>query len=124
MRVYPSCMRDEKDRQFFRELGERLKRFRAEAGLTQVEVAERLNISQQVYGSYEVGRLRLPASLLPELAPLFGVSIEQIVGLKEPKNKRGPTPRLLQQIEQLHSLPRAKQKFVSEFLDTILSQAS
>jgi len=124
MRVYPSSMRDEKDRQFFRELGERLKQFRAEAGLTQVEVAERLNISQQVYGSYEVGRLRLPASLLPELAPLFGVSIEQIVGLKEPKNKRGPTPRLLQQIEQLHSLPRAKQKFVSEFLDTILSQAS
>jgi len=124
MSVYPPSMRDEKDRQFFRELGGRLKAFRNESGLTQIEIAERLKISQQVYASYEVGRLRLPASLLPELAPLLGVSIEQIVGLKEPGNKRGPTPKLLQQIEQLHSLPRAKQKFVSEFLDTILSQAS
>lgn len=37
--------------------------------------------------------------------------------------KRGPTPKLQRQLERLSRLPKAKQKFVSEMLDTVLQQA-
>ncbi|WP_234422185.1 hypothetical protein [Sedimenticola thiotaurini] len=38
------------------------------------------------------------------------------------KGKRGPTPTLQRQIEQISQLPRAKQKFVMEMLDTVIQQ--
>jgi len=40
------------------------------------------------------------------------------------KTKRGPASKLQQQIEQGRHLPRAKQKFVIEMLDTVIQQAA
>ncbi|MGH8050191.1 MAG: hypothetical protein ACREPB_05975 [Arenimonas sp.] len=37
--------------------------------------------------------------------------------------KRGPAPKLQQQLEQLSRLPRARQKLISEVLDSMLAQA-
>ena len=39
------------------------------------------------------------------------------------KKKRGPASKLEQQVAQIRQLPRTKQKFVSEMLDTVLQQA-
>ena len=36
--------------------------------------------------------------------------------------KRGPTPKLQQQIERIMELPRAQQRFVMQMLDTVLAQ--
>lgn len=44
------------------------------------------------------------------------------IGLKSSSNKRGPTPKLQRQIQQVSHLPRAKQKFVSEMLDAVIQQ--
>lgn len=43
---------------------------------------------------------------------------------KAAKSKRGPASTLEKQIEQISQLPRAKQKFVMEMLDTVIQQAS
>ncbi|HKQ84102.1 MAG TPA: hypothetical protein VJS42_18035 [Steroidobacteraceae bacterium] len=51
---------------------------------------------------YEVGQLRMPVSLLPKLAQLFGVAGDELLGLNSGAGKRGPTPKLQQQIERLH----------------------
>ena len=37
--------------------------------------------------------------------------------------KREPTPKLQQQMERINQLPKAKQKFVIEMLEGVLSQA-
>jgi hypothetical protein len=37
--------------------------------------------------------------------------------------KRGPASKLQQQLEQIRQLPRAKQKFVIEMLETVIHQA-
>lgn len=124
MSAYIPFMRDERDRAFFSELGLRLKELRKDQNITQIVMSERLNISQQVYASYEVGRLRLPASLLPEIARILGVGVEELLGVTSPKQKRGPAPKLQKQIEAVAELPKSKQKFVSDFLETVLSQAS
>jgi len=44
--------------------------------------------------------------------------------LNEAPNRRPPAPRLQQQIERIGQLPKAKQRFVMEILDTVLAQAS
>lgn len=38
--------------------------------------------------------------------------------------KRGPAPRLQQQLEQIGQRPKAKQRFVMEMLDAVIQQAS
>ncbi len=111
------------DKQFFKELGSRIAQLRKEAGLSQQAVADELGIAQQTLAHYEVGRLRIPASLLPRLAQLFGVRGDDLLGLNTAgAGKRGPTPKLQQQIERLHRLPKAKQKLVMQMLEGVLMQ--
>jgi hypothetical protein len=45
-----------------------------------------------------------------------------LLGTSNGKSKRGPTPKLQRQIEQLQRLPKTKQRFVMEMLDTVLQQ--
>ncbi len=111
------------DRQFFKELGARVAQLRKQAGLSQQSVADELGIAQQTLAHYEVGRLRMPVSLLPKLAQLFGVPGDELIGLTGTSaGKRGPTPKLQQQIERLHRLPKAKQKLVMQMLEGVLMQ--
>lgn len=111
------------DRTFFIQLGTRINRLRKEQGITQVQLAEQLGVSQQTITAYESGNRRVPISHLPRLANLLGTSIESLIGQPAAATKRGPTPKLLQQLERLHALPKAKQRMVSEVLDSLLAQA-
>jgi len=113
------------EKQFFRQLGARIAELRKTHGLTQVQLAEALELTQQMVASYEVGRRRVPVSLLPAIAHALAVSVEALIGQKEvAPARRGPAPKLQQQMERIQRLPRAKQRFVMEMIDTVLQQAS
>jgi len=88
--------------------------------------AEALGVSQQTITSYEVARRRIPVSALPVLARLLAISVDELLGepARKTNGKRGPTPKLQQQMERVSLLPRAKQKFVSDMIDTVIQQAS
>ncbi|MGH8200464.1 MAG: helix-turn-helix transcriptional regulator [Steroidobacteraceae bacterium] len=111
------------ERAFFTRLGARVAELRKARDITQVEMAQALGVSQQTINSYEVGRRRIPVSALPALARSLGVSLEELLGedLGGVK-KRGPTPKLQQQIERIMELPRSQQRFVMQMLDTVLAQ--
>ena len=112
------------EQQFFKALGTRIAQLRREQGLSQQALADQLGIAQQTFAHYEVGRARMPVSLLPELAKLFGVGVDDLLGLRNGTGKRGPAPKFQQQIERLGQLPKAKQKVVMEMLEGVLAQAS
>lgn len=115
----------QEEKKFFRELGARLAQLRKDQDMTQQSLAEALGTTQQQIASYEVARLRIPASMLPRLARVLGVSLEALVGQAErPSAKRGPTPKLQQQLERLSALPKPKQRAVMEVLEAMLAQAS
>lgn len=114
----------EDDKTFFHELGQLITKLRKDKGLTQGQLADHLGISQQHMASFEKGIRKVPASMLPVMAQLFGTSVDELVGLKNPATKRGPTPKLQRQIEQVALLPKAKQKFVSEMLETVIQQTA
>ena len=120
---YRSKMTDD-DKLFFQELGLLIAQSRKNLNMTQGQLAEQLGISQQHMASFEKGIRKVPASMLPALAQLFGITVDELVGLQNPATKRGPMPKLQRQIEQVGRLPKAKQKFVSEMLDTVIQQQS
>ncbi|WP_073687224.1 helix-turn-helix domain-containing protein [Streptococcus salivarius] len=58
---------------------ERLKELRKKANLTQVEVAEKLGISQPAYASWERGVKKPTQENLVKIAKLFNASIDTLV---------------------------------------------
>lgn len=113
------------ERAFFTRLGARVAELRKAQSITQVEMAQTLGVSQQTINSYEVGRRRIPVSALPTLARALGVSLEELLGDDSgAAKKRGPAPKLQQQIERIQQLPRTQQRFVMQMIDTVLAQQS
>lgn len=116
------------ERAFFIGLGQRIASARRDADLTQQQLAERLGIPQPQLASYEVGRRRMPVSMLPRLARALKAPIDSLVddetssSAASSRTRRGPPSRLEQQLERISQLPKARQKFVVEMLDTVLAQ--
>lgn len=110
---------------FITELGRRITALRKDAGMTQTQVAQALNVSQQAVQAWEAGQRRIQISILPAVARLLAVSLEDLLG-EEPEKiarKRGPAPKWQQLIEEIDSLPKAKQKMISEMLSALIIQA-
>ena len=113
------------DREFFVTLGSRIAQQRKDSHLTQVQLAETLGVSQPTMNAYELGQRRVPVSALPVLAKALGVGLEELLGESgEATKKRGPAPKLQQQVERLARLPKAQQRMVMQMLDGVLAQAS
>ena len=67
------------------EFSERLKELRKKANFTQVEVAEKLGISQPAYASWERGAKKPTQENLVKIAQVLNVSIDYLVGNSEEK---------------------------------------
>ncbi len=116
---------------YFQALGQRIAKARTAADLTQVQLADALDISQPQLAFYEVGKRRVPVSLLPGLARVLDTPVELLIGedgeadapaVAPRRTKRGPPSKLERQLDAVAQLPRARQKFVSDMLDTVLAQ--
>ena len=57
-----------------KEIGRKISEFRKVSNMTQMELADRLNISFQAVSNWERGN--------SELAELFGISIDELLGKK------------------------------------------
>ena len=59
------------------------------------------------------------------VARTLSVSLEEVFGQARQAagshGKRGPAPKWQQQIEAVAKLPKSRQRFVSEMLDTVLA---
>lgn len=62
------------------EFSERLKKLRKDSGFTQVDVAEKLGISQPAYASWERGIKKPTQENLVKIAQILNVSIDYLVG--------------------------------------------
>ncbi len=111
-----------KDQQTIKKIGENISICRKNSGLTQQELAGKIGINQPVLASYETGRRSIPVSLLSPISEILEVTVEDILGTEAPKIKKaGPASKLEKQIEKVKKLPRSNQKFVSTFLEQVIS---
>ena len=69
---------------------ERIRNLRQDADLTQEDVAEYLNVSQNTYSQYETGTLRFSLEVVIKLALYYDTSMDYLVGLTD---ERKPYPR-------------------------------
>ena len=79
------------------EFSERLKKLRKDTGLTQVDVASKLGISQQAYASWESEKKKPTQENLVKLSKILNVSVDYLLGNTENKQ----TSDVLENIELL-----------------------
>jgi transcriptional regulator with XRE-family HTH domain len=81
------------DRPLRQILGERIHLTRRRAGLSQVELAARADISPTTLNRVELGRQKLYAETLVTLAQILGVSVDYLVGMTDDDRPRAQQDR-------------------------------
>jgi len=67
----------------------RIRDLREDNDLTQKNLAQTLNCSQQVYSNYELGQRDVPTDILIKLSNFYNVSTDYILGITDnPKINR------------------------------------
>ena len=66
-------------------LGNNLKTMRKKTGLSQEELAKKLDLSRSTYNSYEQDICEPPLDVLCKLADVFNVSIDELIGHTQKK---------------------------------------
>ena len=67
------------------DFGERLKNLRKTAGITQQELADRLNVHPQTVSKWERGLSEPDISQLGDLASALGITLEELLGREDPE---------------------------------------
>lgn len=67
----------------FKEIGKRIQHAREEKGLTQVELAQSLGITQAGLSNYELGKRRLYLHQVEQIAKILGKDIEYFTGAED-----------------------------------------
>ena len=100
------------------EIGQKIKQLRFKAGLTQEQLAERLNLSAQSVSKWENALSMPDISLLPEIAEVFGVSIDELFDLTREQKLRRLESRLEFEEELAPDVFRDYEEFLSAELQT------
>ena len=73
---------------------------------------------------YEGGVSRIAVETLAQAATALGTSVEELIGApvgKRSAGKRGPQPKIAQQLEQIRALPVTKQRMISQMIDSVIA---
>jgi transcriptional regulator with XRE-family HTH domain len=103
----------------------RLVELRQAAGLTQVQLAEKIGVHPSNIGFWELSGTPPRGEVLPKLAQALSVSVDVLLGVTPPKLKKQAAKGRLQLVfESASKLPRRQQEKVAEFVEAFVNQHS
>ena len=77
----------------------RLRDLREDNDYNQTQIATFLNIRQEYYSKYELGKIEIPAHMIIELAKFYKVSTDYILGMTDDPTPRTPSRSIRNNIE-------------------------
>lgn len=99
-------------------LADRIQSLRKQAGLTQVELADKIGVSKSQYIRYETKNVQPPADTMNKLADVLGTSVDFLIsGDKSDKAKASlKNSELLQRFKEMDSLPEEEQSILIKII--------
>ena len=108
--------------------GARLAKLRKDAGMSQLQLAEKLGITQSLISRYERGDRRMYDDLLAEVARILGVTPNDILGIGATKkintDEESISRRLVKNMKRIESLPRRAQDKLIATIEMALKGAA
>lgn len=101
--------------------GKRIKQLRQEMNLSQEQLAEKINVSQNMIAKIECGLRRPSVDFLIELAEFFEISLHYIVigTSEEATDKKRHIEEAIEQIDQMMELLQNKKKELLEMKEEL-----
>ena len=105
-------------------LGQRLARLRKQRGFTQVELAEKVGITQVLISAYETDRCYFSVEMAVRFALVLEISLDELLHPKAKKvSSKKPSRRVLRRLEQIEKLPARQQNYLLRTIDGFLKGA-
>lgn len=98
---------------------------RLRAGLTQIELAKALGLSQSTIAPWEWSKSPPRSDVLPKMAKVLGVRVEDLIVEDPPKtiaNRPGPVGEVQRVFEEVRRLPRKQQRKILEMVTAVVEQ--
>lgn len=104
-------------------LGKQLAELRQAAGLTQMQLAEKVGVHHSNIAFWELSGTPPRGEVLPKMAHALGVSVDALLGVTPPKPKRQAAKGRLQLVfETASKLPRRQQQKIVEVVEALVAQ--
>ena len=102
--------------------GERLFAARTAAGLSQVEVAQKLGITQTAYALWERRPMALRPDQIETIAKILKISVGELFtgNGRRSKERAGPVGRARRAFEQVSKLPRSQQQHILKVVEAFV----
>ena len=100
-------------------IGDHIKKFRKARGLSQIELGEKLGVTQQVITNGERNLREPNIETLLKITGIFEISLEQLVGKKTGAVEDQTSRALQKRFELIKKLPPEKQKAFVTFVDAL-----
>jgi len=102
--------------------GERLFAARQKAGLAQLQIAEKLSITQQTYAGWERRTTALKPEYISKLSALLNVSLDYLLGHEDSEQRKGgPEGKARRVFEEVSRLPRHQQQRIISVVEDLIA---
>lgn len=104
-----------------KDIGNNIARIRKSKGLTQIDLAEEIGITQTLVSDYETGRSVLSSEMLIRFALALKINTDILLGLNsEHLTPESTSLKIMRRVKEIEGLSAADQKKVLQSLDMIL----
>ena len=105
------------------EFGERLYRLRKARGLTQIDLAKKIESSQRAISRYETVSEFPPGPVIVLLAKALKISADELLGIKKPKlpNQDPQIERLWKKFRQVLDLPEKDRRAIIRMINSLVT---
>ncbi len=102
----------------------RLAKLRKERGLTQQQLADKIDVSRRVIAYYETESDNPPSNIVALLSKFLNVSADDLLGLKQLKDSGDkPSLKLIRRMKKIEVLPPSQQRVILKTIDNFLKGA-
>ena len=101
-------------------LGQRISEARQSAGLTQQELADKVNVTQRVIAYWEREAVSLRAEQIDALSSALNVTADALLGRNKSTTRSGPVGKTRRMFEEVGKLPRDRRQHVLRVVEDLL----
>lgn len=103
--------------------GKRLAMLRKERGMTQQQLADKIDVTRRVVAYYEVESDNPPGNIIMLLSKALNISADELLGLAPTGIDGKPSLKLTRRMKKIEDLPPSQQKVLLKTIDTFLKGA-
>lgn len=106
-------------------IGKRVEHFRKLHGISQVDMASKLGVTQTIISRMELGEARVHGELMIRLVKIFGISADELLGIKSTKSTEGTIGRRwVKRMSRVDELAKRDQDALARIIDAFLERTT